>query len=136
MVTAEKEVMFICDKWPQQSMNVVQTNVMVDKFGNSVPIPGKEVHFSGGILKTSDPQVIEHIRNHVEFKAGTITEWQGEGEPQVKPIHAETRPVHAGVISTAKNDIKVGINAPMPVDVAPEAASVQFPRKRGRPIGS
>jgi len=135
MVTAEKEVMFICDKWPQQSMNVVQTNVMVDKFGNSVPIPGKEVHFSGGILKTNDPQVIEHIHNHAEFKDGTITEWQGEGEPPDKPALAETRPVHAGSISTAKND-RVDIQASIPVDVAPEAASVQFPRKRGRPIGS
>lgn len=129
--TKSKAVVFTSTIFPMQEIVIRSSNRQIDKWGNSVNVPGKKVYFNEGLLETNDPEVIEYIQQHPDFKTGKIKLWDGKSEIKKEPLFVPQ--VRQGSVST-QNIAKVEIKEPAPVDVAPKAQPVQFPKKRGRPV--
>lgn len=126
MTTAVKEeVTFVCEKRPMLHMGVVSPSHRFDNKGNAYPIAGKDAYFAKGILKTSDDDTINYVRNSEDYKNGIILELRPEEE--AVPVNGNV-PVIAGARTTGKRAPEIA--APAPKVTATNGKAVKVPKRK------
>ena len=119
-----KEVMFVCQKYPELNLVMESAMHVVSRDGVRVYQAGRHIQFQrtslGGIYKTFDPAEIEFIRTNAETKEGNIIESVVENN-----IPAASVKLVAGAINSRSNTIKM-----TPKEEKREISAVRTPKKK------